>query len=82
VWETGGNAPKNRDKKRRVKTRRTSGEPVQGNTVTGDGYGRRGYKTFLRLLHEFIEVSEYGNDIFEDMIVKVMDSCKSRIGFV
>lgn len=48
--------------------KRTSREPVQGNTVTGDGCGRRGYKTFLRLLRDFIEASEYGNYIFEDMI--------------
>jgi hypothetical protein len=52
-----------------LEIKRTSGEPTpSGNTATGGGCTRRGYKTFLRLLREVIEVTEYGNDIFEDKI--------------
>ena len=35
---------------------------------TGGGCARRGYKLFLRLLREFIEVTEYENDVFEDNV--------------
>lgn len=57
------------DTKRRLEIERTSGEPTySGSTVTGGGCIRRGYKTFLRLLRELIEVTEYGKDIFEDRI--------------
>lgn len=57
-------------KHRRLEIKRTSGELVQGNAVNlnGGGCARRGYKTFLRLLREFIEATVYWNDIFEDMI--------------
>ena len=54
-------------KMRQLEIKRTSGEPTHsGNTVAGGGCTRRGYKIFLRLLREFIEVTEYGNDVFED----------------
>jgi hypothetical protein len=36
--------------------------------LNGGGCARRGYKTFLRLLREFIEATVYWNDIFDDMI--------------
>lgn len=58
---------------RRIKrTSSGSGPPPQDNAVSlngcGCGCGRRGYKTFLRLLREFIEATVYWNDTFEDMV--------------
>lgn len=53
---------------RRIKrTSSGSGPPPQDNAVSlngcGCGCGRRGYKTFLRLLREFIEATVYWNDL-------------------
>lgn len=44
---------------KRKPNERTSGETECSEvTMTGGGCARRGYKTFLRLLYEFIEATE------------------------
>jgi hypothetical protein len=57
--------------KRKLRKRTSDEAGCSGATGTGSrggGCTRRGYKTFLRLLREFIEVTENGNDIFEDSV--------------
>ena len=65
------------DNKRKLHIQRTSGETDRSDaTATGSGCTRRGYKTFLRLLYEFIEVTEKGNDKFEDCVEdEYVDKC-------
>ncbi len=59
TWRAGASIFR-KSYKKGLEKKRTSGEmeKCSDGTATGSGCARRGYKTFLRLLREFIEVTE------------------------